>query len=203
MTNWKTALGAALLALSTTGAAFAETPTTTPASPALPVTNAATPAPVAGTPVQTTATYGDWVLRCAHTGEGGTGPQTCEVVQTLVLQGQQQPIAQVAIGSIDKTSGLRLTVVVPTAISFSKAAYIVGAAGTANLFDLAWRRCLPSGCFADIVLTADALKMIRARSDPANLVFRDAGERDITLPFSMRGLSQSLDALGKETVAVR
>jgi invasion protein IalB len=203
MTNWKTALGAALLTLSATGAAFAQTPTPPPASPALPVTNAATPAPVAGTPVQTTATYADWVLRCAHTGEGGTGPQTCEVVQTLVLQGQQQPIAQVAIGSIDKTAGLRLTVVVPTAISFSKAAYIVGAAGTANLFDLAWRRCLPSGCFADIVLSADSLKMMRTRSDPANLVFRDAGERDITLPFSMRGLAQSLDALGKETVAVR
>jgi invasion protein IalB len=199
MTTWKTALGAALLTLSTTGAGLAQAP----ASPPLPATKTAAPALLAGTPVQTTATYGDWVLRCAHTGEGGTGPQTCEVVQTLVLQGQQQPIAQVAIGSIDKTSGLHLTVVVPTAISFGKAAYIVGATGTADLFDLTWRRCLPSGCFADIVLSADALKMMRARAEPANLVFRDAGERDITLPFSMRGLSQSLDALGKETVAVR
>jgi invasion protein IalB len=199
MTAWKTALGAAVLTLSTTGAAFAQAP----ATPPLPVTKTAAPAPLAGTPVQTTATYGDWVLRCAHTGEGASGPQTCEVVQTLVLQGQQQPIAQVAIGSVDKTSGLRPTVVAPTAISFSKAAYVVGAAGTANLFDLTWRRCLPSGCFADIVLTADALKMLRARSEPANLVFRDAGERDITLPFSMRGLAQSLDALAKETVAVR
>jgi invasion protein IalB len=199
MTTWKTALGAALLTLSTTGAGFAQAP----ASPPLPATKTAAPALLAGTPVQTTATYGDWVLRCAHTGEGGTGSQTCEVVQTLVLQGQQQPIAQVAIGSIDKTSGLHLTVVVPTAISFGKAAYIVGATGTADLFDLTWRRCLPSGCFADIALSADALKMMRARAEPANLVFRDAGERDVTLPFSMRGLSQSLDALGKETVAVR
>jgi invasion protein IalB len=199
MTTWKTALGAALFALSTTGAAFAQTPATRP----LPVTKTAAPTPLTGTPVQTTATYGDWVLRCAHTGETTTGPQTCEVVQTLVLQGQQQPIAQVAIGSIDKTSGMRLTVVAPTAISFSKAAYIVGAAGTPNLFDLTWRRCLPSGCFADIALTPDALKMMRARTDPANLVFKDAGERDITLPFSMRGLAQALDALGKETVPVR
>ena len=196
MTIWKTALGAALITLSTTGIAFAQAP----ASPPLPMTKAAAPAPVSS-PVQTTATYGDWVLRCAQTGEGGTGPQTCEIVQTLVLQGQQQPIAQVAIGSVDKTSALRLTVVVPTAISFSKAAYIIGAAGTANLFDLTWRRCLPSGCFADIALTPDALKMMRARTEPANLVFRDAGERDITLPFSLRGFAQSLDALGKETAA--
>ena len=200
MFNWKPALGAAVLTLSTAGIVFAQAP----ATPAAPVTKAAPPAAVpAGSPVQTTATYGDWVLRCARTGEGGTGPQTCEVVQTLVLQGQQQPIAQVAVGSVDKTSPLRLTVVVPTAISFSKSATIVGAAGTADLFDLVWRRCLPSGCFADIVLTPDALKAMRARSEPANLVFRDAGERDITLPFSMRGFAQSLDAMSKETVATR
>ena len=197
MTIWKTALGATVLALSTTGAAFAQT------SPSSQVTGAATPAPIAGTPVQTTATYGDWMLRCAQTGEGGRGPQTCEVVQTLVLQGQQQPIAQVAIGSIDKTSGLRLTVVVPTAISFSKTATVVGAAGTPALFDMVWRRCLPSGCFADISLTPEALRTMRARSEPANLVFRDAGERDLTLPFSMRGFAQALDAMAKETVAAR
>ena len=80
-------------------------------------------------------------------------------------------------------------------------ATIVGAAGTANLFDLAWRRCLPGGCFADIVLTPEALKTMRARTEPANLLFRDVGERDITLPFSMRGLTQALDAMAKETVA--
>jgi hypothetical protein len=45
--------------------------------------------------------------------------------------------------------------------------------------------------------------MMRARNDPANLVFRDAGERDITLPFSMRGFAPSLDAMAKETVGVR
>ena len=43
--------------------------------------------------------------------------------------------------------------------------------------------------------------MMRARTEPANLVFRDAGERDITLPFSLKGFTQSLDALGKETAA--
>jgi len=195
MIDRKTALGAVLITLSTAGAVFAQTPST----PA-PVTKVATaPTPIVGTPVQTTATYGDWVLRCARGGEGQTGPQTCEIVQTLVLQGQQQPIAQVAVGSIDKTSPLRLTVVVPTAISFSKTATIVGAAGTANLFELVWRRCLPSGCFADFVLSPDAIKTMRARTEPANLVFRDAGERDITLPFSMRGFVQSLDAMAKET----
>jgi invasion protein IalB len=203
MTYLKTAAGAVLLTLSIAGAALAQGSPSSPEVPQAtsPVTKTSAPLPVTGDPAQTTATYGDWVMRCAHTGEGGTGPQTCEVVQTLVLQGQQQPIAQVAIGSVDKNSPLHLTVVVPTAISLSKAPYIAGAPGTSFLFDLTWRRCLPSGCFADIQLNAESLKMLRARSEPANLIFRDAGERDVTLPFSMRGFPQSLDALQKETSA--
>jgi len=205
MTHWKTAAGVVLLTLSTAGAALAQNlPAASPATPqaASPVTKSAS-SPIAGDPIQTTATYGDWVMRCAHTGDGGTGPQTCEIVQTLVLQGQTQPVAQVAIGSIDKSSALRLTVVVPTAISFSRQASIAGATatGTPSLFDLTWRRCLPSGCFADTSLNAEALKMLRARTEPADLIFRDAGERDVTLPFSMRGFPQSLDALLKETSA--
>jgi len=196
MFNWKTALGVTMFAVSIMGTALAQaqTPaakggTPIPAAPASP--------PPIGEPVQTTATYGDWVLRCVRTGDAGTGPQTCEVVQTIVLANQTQPIAQIAIGSVDKTSGLRLTVVVPTAVSFSKQPFVTGAPGMAALFDLTWRRCLPGGCYADFPLNADTLKILRARTEPANLVFKDASERDVTLPFAMRGLSQALEALPK------
>jgi len=65
-------------------------------------------------------------------------------------------------------------------------------------FDLAWRRCLPNGCLADIVMNGDLLKTLRARTEPLQVAFKDAGERDATLPFSLRGLSASLDALAKE-----
>lgn len=174
------------------GCAAAQTP---PAKP--PAAPAPAPAPtVPSDPAQTTATYGDWVLRCVRTGDGGAGPRVCEVVQTMVLQGQQQPVAQVAIG-YDKTD-LRLTLLVPPAISLSKVPTVGASGGAAPHFDLAWRRCLPQGCFADTVVNPDLLKALRARTDPLQIVFKDAGERDATLPFSLRGLSASLDALAKE-----
>ncbi|HTE38645.1 MAG TPA: invasion associated locus B family protein, partial [Reyranella sp.] len=156
----------------------------------------AAPAAVSADPAQTTATYGDWVLRCVRTGDGGTGPRVCEVVQTMVVQGQTQPVAQIAIGN-DKAD-LRLTLLVPPAVSFSSVPAVGAQGGGAPRFELAWRRCLPNGCFADIVVNADLLKTLRTRTEPLQVTFKDAGERDATLPFSLRGLPASLDALAKE-----
>jgi invasion protein IalB len=157
--------------------------------------------PAVGNPAQTSATYGDWSTRCARLPDGGKGLQSCEIVHALVLQGQTQPIAEIAVGSVEKSPDLLLTVVVPVAISLDKTARIEGAPGTRSLADLTWRRCLPGGCYADTPLTADALKILRARTQPANLLFRDGSGHDLTLPFSMRGFDQALDALLKDTSA--
>jgi invasion protein IalB len=152
--------------------------------------------PVPADPAQTTASYGDWVLRCVRTGDNASAPRACELVQTMVLQGQQQPLAQVALG-YDKNE-LRLTLLVPPAISFSRGPVLGVSAGPAPNFVLAWRRCLPSGCYADVQVGQDLLKLLRTRSEPMQITFKDAGERDVTLPFSFRGLVAALDALAKE-----
>jgi len=178
---------AAIAGVLAAGQAVAQTPPSAPPAAA---------AAVSVDPAQTTATYGDWVLRCVRTGEGGTGPRVCEVVQTMVVQGQQQPVAQIAIGN-DKTD-LRLTLLVPPAVSFSKVPTVSAQGGAAPRFALAWRRCLPNGCFADTVVDADIMKTLRTRTEPLQVTFKDAGERDATLPFSLRGLPASLDALAKE-----
>ena len=163
-------------------------------APKQPQPAGALPMPV--DPAQTTASYGDWVLRCVRTGDKGTGPRVCELVQTMVLQGQQQPVAQVAVG-YDKNE-LRITLLLPPAVSFSRTPTLSVPGPTGPHFDLAWRRCLPSGCFADIQVGAELLKLLRSRGEPMQITFKDAGERDGSLPFSMRGLVPALDALAKE-----
>src|SRR3954469_16749841 len=100
----------------------------------------AAPAAVSADPAQTTATYGDWVLRCVRTGDGGTGPRVCELLQTMVVQGQTQPVAQVAFG-YDKADQ-KLTLLVPPAVSFSKVPAVSAQGGGAPRFELTWRRCL-------------------------------------------------------------
>src|SRR4051812_14039562 len=152
--------------------------------------------PMPSDPAQTTASYGDWVLRCVRTGDKGTGPRVCELVQTMVLQGQQQPVAQVAMG-YDKNE-LKMTLLVPPAVSFSRVPTLSVPGPTGPFFDLAWRRCLPNGCFADIAVAAELLKLLRTRGEPMQVTFKDAGERDASLPFSTRGLVPALDALAKE-----
>jgi invasion protein IalB len=178
-----------LLAALCAGSALAQAkpPATAPA-PA-----ASAPAPAGSDPAQTTATYGDWVLRCVRPEKG---PHVCEVVQSMVVQGQQQPVAQVAVG-YDKTD-LRFTLLVPPAISLSRGPTLGVANASAPHFDLAWRRCLPNGCFADVAVGAELLKTLRGHSDPMQIDFKDAAEREVKLPLSMRGLVPALDALAKE-----
>jgi invasion protein IalB len=170
-----------------------------PAAPAAAPAPAATPAPTqapaasATDPAQTTATYGDWVLRCVRP---ENGQRVCEVVQSMVVQGQQQPVAQVAMG-YDRND-LRLTMLVPPAISLTRVPFL-GVAGAAQPhYDLTWRRCLPNGCFADVQAGPDMLKLLRSRTEPMQIEFKDAGERDVKLPLSLRGLVPALDALAKE-----
>jgi invasion protein IalB len=55
-------------------------------------------------PSATTATYGDWVVRCAEQ----VGTRTCEAAQTIYAQGQQNPIALIAIGRDKEKSPMRL-----------------------------------------------------------------------------------------------
>lgn len=170
------------------------TPAPAPAAPAsTPPAAPAAPAPVTNDPAQTTATYGDWVLRCVRP---ESGPRVCEVVQSMVVQGQQQPVAQVAVG-YDKTD-LRFTMLVPPAISLSRAPFLGIAGATQPHYDLTWRRCLPNGCFADVQVGTEMQKLLRSRSDPMQIEFKDAGERDVKLPLSLRGLTAALDALAKE-----
>jgi len=173
------------------GHAAAQTPAKAPA--AAPAAPAASAQPPSSDPAQTTATYGDWVLRCVRP---ATGPHVCEVVQSMVVQGQQQPVAQVAVG-YDKND-LRFTMLVPPAISLSRGPTLGVANASAPHFDLAWRRCLPNGCFADVAVGSELLKLLRSRTEPMQIDFRDAAEREVKLPLSLRGLVPALDALAKE-----
>jgi invasion protein IalB len=180
----------ALAVMLAAGSAAAQAPAK-PSAPATPPAAAAQPA--SSDPAQTTATYGDWVLRCVRPEKG---PHVCEVVQSMVLKGQQQPVAQVAVG-YDKND-LRFTLLVPPAISLSRGPTLGVSNATTPHFDLAWRRCLPNGCFADVAVGPELLKTLRGRTEPMQLNFKDAAERDAALPLSLHGLVPALDALAKE-----
>ena len=156
-----------------------------------PAANAA-PAPVTSDPATTTASYGDWVLRCQRLAEGTKPGQICEVAQIIQIQGQQGPFAQIALGRLPGDKQLNVTVVLPSNISLPSVARLEG---KDKAKDLAWTRCTPGGCIAGAAMTDDVLKSWRSSTEAGKLTFKDALGRDIGLPISFRGMSQALDAL--------
>ena len=167
----------------------------TPPKPA--ETPAAKSSAVPGEPAMTTATYGDWTLRCQRVGEGDNAAKVCEVAQTIQIQGQQAPIAQVAIGHAPP-KGLHATIVLPTNISLPSVVHLGGDDPKEKSLDLAWTRCLPGGCYADAMAPDDLVASWRAASKPLTLKFVAANGQKIEFPLSVRGLPQALDALAKQ-----
>ncbi|MFK4259499.1 invasion associated locus B family protein [Agrobacterium tumefaciens] len=162
-------------------------------------------------PAVTTASYGSWILRCiqlastATTGadvseSGRADGQTCEVLQTVQVQGQSQPIAQVAIGRMPGEKDLILTALVPVNISLPGTIHLSGNGKTGieekGGLDLSWRRCLAGSCAATTMPDAGTLAILRSGTD-GHLRFIDASGETATIPLSWKGLDQAMAALEK------
>jgi invasion protein IalB len=190
-------LAVLLTAFSLSAMAQVQSPARSRATPSAP--SSQTPAPVQGTttpqqdtigstPSFTTATYGDWVVRCRQQAE----TRSCEAAQTLYPQGQQNPIALVAI----TREPLRMIVQLPINITFRSHVKIALKQGEPHI-DLEFAHCTQAGCFAAAQLTQETLKRLRAQSETGRIAYKDASQRDVTLVFSLRGFAPALDALFK------
>lgn len=172
-----------------------------PAPPAPAATAPAAPSAAAAQvptePSVTTASFGDWMLRCQRLDAAKPG-RVCEVALVLQAQGQQAPIAQIAIGRVANNEPLRVTAVMPVSITFPSSVQIILGEKDARPLDLPWRRCIPTGCFADAAPSDEMIKQWRKAGEAGRIQFRDAAGRDLALPLSTRGLDPALDALAKE-----
>jgi len=182
-----------LVAVSLTAIAAAQclAQTKPPAKPA--------PEPVSSEPETTTASYGVWTLRCTHRQEGDTTQRICEVEQSVVPQGQQNPIAQIGIGRLSPKDDLHITVVLPTNITFQNAPKIVADDKDPGV-ELTWRRCVSGGCIADAIFKDDTLRAWHAvAADTGRLLFTNAAGQNVAVEFSFRGFGKAMDAFAKES----
>ena len=170
----------------------AETKAAAPAAPAKAVVE-----PVSNEPQSTTANYGDWTLRCTRLGATANAAKVCDVVQSIGVQGQANPIAQLAFGYEEPKANLKFTAVLPVSVSFNGP--ITVATGDANPASLpmSWTRCLPEGCFANTDVSDDIATRLRSQTEKGKVSFKDGAARDAVLPVSFRGLAEALDALDK------
>lgn len=157
----------------------------------------AKPSPVPTEPGSTTASFGDWVLRCQR-GGGDRPVRICEAAQTMQVQGQAQPIAQIAIGRVSAGEPLQVTAILPPNVALPGSVRVLTDEKDTAGFELAWRRCLPGGCVADAGMREDVLRRWRGAKEPGRITFKNAAGQDVAIPLSFRGLPQALDALAKE-----
>ena len=173
-------------------------PAPTPAKPTAPISpaDAARPAPISAEPAATTATYGDWLLRCQQIAvAGATTQQICDVTQTVQAQGQQNPLLQLSFGLPGPKEPIKLTIAAPVNVSFPSVALLAidrkrYATGRTDLASVsAWR------IIAELEIKDELLKRWRAQIGGGVVKIVDAAGREIAMPFSFRGLAQALDAL--------
>ena len=168
-------------------------------------------------PTVTSATYGDWVLRCvavpsdakAGTAEkaGRARDKNCEVAQTVQVQGQQQPLAQLAIARLPEKNALTLTTVVPVNVSLPGLIHVSGNGKTGDDekggVDLAWKACVGGGCIANAQISDKIVADWAQQQQQGHLRFADASASAIAIPLSWKGLEQAVNALNKAMPAGR
>ncbi len=141
----------------------ARPPTATPATTATP-----------DAPDRTTASFGDWNLRCETLRpQGQPATRVCEIQQALQDQ-RGQPILQVVLGRPARGEPLRLIVQVPLEVRVDAPLRLIHdpAAPAAEALSPTYRMCSAQrgGCFAELDLRDDAairrLPPARARRKP-------------------------------------
>jgi invasion protein IalB len=166
-------------------------PTPTPQAQAAPA-----PAAVDQNPQRTTASYGDWVVRCEVV--AGPPPQkNCDMEQLAQVQGQANPISRVAIPLPPKGEPPKLFVQLPINVSFMAPLKIMTNDKDAGI-TAPFRRCVPAGCFVEIELKDDLQKKFRGSAEPGKITFKDAADRDVAIPLSFKGFAQAFEALLKQ-----
>jgi len=159
---------------------------------------AAAPAPAVGSePQNTAASYGDWTVRCQRVGDGAQSQRMCEIDQSMVVQGQQAPIAAIAVGRPGVKDPLHVTVQLPTNISFPSSVKLSIDDKDTQPIDVPWLRCLPGGCVATVELKEEDIKRWKTQTGNGRMMFKDGAGRELPLPFSFRGFAQAMDGLAK------
>ncbi|SHL08597.1 Invasion protein IalB, involved in pathogenesis [Bradyrhizobium lablabi] len=147
---------------------------------------------LAQTPQQTTARYDDWMVSCAI----AAGVKSCEMSQSQSIQGQATPVSQITIGRVAKNEPLKIAFQVAPDLWLQAGLKLIIDEKEAPLAAM-FRWCVPTRCLADADLTDAITKKLAGRTEPVRLLWKDASQRDITIPVSLNGFLPALNAMNE------
>jgi len=167
---------------------------------------AATGAAAQDGPSQTTAKYGDWLLRCTVTtagsgAEGGDETKKCEIVQDVRVQNAVRPIMQLAVGQVSSPTGEGEETALSMVLQLPDRVYLphgVKVALGEQTGDAAFVRCQKGGCIAVLPLTDETLTALSNAEAKATATATFYGRGAVTPPFSLKGFGGAKAAYDKE-----
>jgi invasion protein IalB len=134
--------------------------------------------------------YGDWQIRCEPP-PGGVGEQ-CALYQSVVAEDRPNVgVTVLVIKSADqKSRAMRvqapLGVLLPAGLGLKIDQVDVGRAGFA--------RCLPHGCYAEVVLDDAMIDRLRSGHTATFFIFQTP-EDGVGFPMSLKGFGEGYDKL--------
>jgi invasion protein IalB len=148
-------------------------------------------------PTQTTATFGNWVLRCLIT-PSAPPSKACEIYQQVqaVKDGQQITLLTIAVGRGQPTLPLRVTVALPVDVLLGTG--VKARFSESLVTEMTFDRCLGNACYASANASDDFLKAMRGPADGVRIEFKAALGADLAVPISLEGFSEAVNALREE-----
>jgi invasion protein IalB len=152
----------------------------------------ATGSTLAQEPQSTTATYDDWVVRCAM----HDAAKVCQMTQSTQLKGQSQPVTQIAIGRQVKNGALKIAFQVPISVWLASGVTLTADDGH-GLVAAHFNRCIPAGCIAETDIEKTVIAKMRRLKKNGTLHFKNVNQQDVAAPVSFKGFGDAFDALPK------
>lgn len=141
-------------------------------------------------PDRTTASYGDWTLRCQQA--AGAEGRSCDVMLT-VLDQRAQPLVQLVMRRGPGPANLVLTAQVGVSATVSEPARLL--VGETAISTLPFQRCLVQGCFAEVQQEEAQITGAAGQAEALQLQYRNGEGAPLAFPIPLRGLAAALQAL--------
>ena len=149
----------------------------------------APPAPAAQ-PEQTTATYGEWTVRCA----GHEGLPPCDLLQVAVAQDDGRQVLRLSLAHLGDGDRIGVQAWVPLGVRVSGGVLVQVDGETVELEGFGFTRCEPGGCFIEGVVDEGSLSAFK-RGKEGVLVVLDGGGSPRVTRLGFVGFTAGLEAM--------
>ena len=136
--------------------------------------------------------FQDWTVRCdqnpSNAAAGG-----CFIYQNVVNKENQKAVMHIAIGYLSSDQTPAAVITLPLGIRLPPGVAVQIDENQPNRVPI--ERCLPEGCKVQFRLDAAQVSSFKA-GIAGKLTFQDAGGRAVAIPFSLKGFTAALNAIG-------